>query len=187
MAKSKSRSESISRILAPLSDTFFGLQDEDQQHLSTLDPVLACIELLKISAKNADWGKLDRMLRLYQAQEALAEVAGGLVGVDVIATRLGLSRQEVLALADSGQLITVNDLGRTGFPSNQITDKQKLVGGLPEVLQLLNSLNISGWMAVDVLNSPFPELGLSPMELLHAGRTIDAMKCIDSLKNQGAA
>jgi len=187
MTDDKEQPEQLFRLLAPLRAAFLDLNDEERRRISDQDPIIGCVALLQSAAQEAGHRKLARTLRFHQTMEVLASAAGGLLDVDEFAKRLRVARGDVLALAGSGLLLAVDDCGVTRYPSNQVSEQGELVEGLAEVLRLLGRLGISGWMALDVLNSPVPQFGLSPLDLLHQERKIDVLNFIASLEHQGAA
>lgn len=187
MEKDDDNLRSFDEIVGPLRVEFerFSLDELDQ--LTTVEAVLACEELLRRAAKETGHESLAKTLNFHKARRALKARAGGISTHGEFAKRLDVSPAMLDGMVEAGLVLAVEDFGQHYFPNSQLNDCGRLLAGLDAVLQCLRRMRIDGWMAMDVLHSPFPGVDLSPMELLTRGREADAIKCVLSLENQGAA
>jgi len=177
----------LAALLEPLKSAYLRLTLQDRNRIDQSEPIEACIALLTEAARQDGRARLVRFLRLCCSRDELERLSGGLLGFDEFAKMTGLDRPEIAEKAREGLLLEVSENGRPAYPLRQLDSHGQFMPGLSDVLKTLASQGISGWMALDVMHSPFPKFGASPIELLSQGRRLDALECAEGLREQGAA
>ncbi len=127
-------------------------------------------------------------LRGIEARRRLLDAEGGTMGVEVVAKRLGLSRQAVDKRRLAGTLLALH-VGKRGYlyPSWQFDDRAGgLLHGLHRVLAAL--ADHDAWMQLAfLLNKNLRLGGGSPLAALRAGRVDEVVAAAEAYGEQGSS
>lgn len=175
------------RVAEPLRVAFDQLTKTDQTAVLSLDPFEGCLKLMSEAARIRGDARMYRSLMIQATRMAAEKAAGGFVGPSELARQINRSRQTIRDWTIANRLLAVDDNGRPLYPMIQFDEHGQALPGLGKFLGTLAKAGIKSWMALDVLVGESPKFGVSPAELLRAGRTDDAMECAEAYCEAGAA
>src|SRR5574338_759122 len=175
------------RVAEPLRVAFAQLTKADQTAILSMDPLEGCLQLMSEAARIRGAERMHRSLVIQATRMAAESAAGGFVGPSELARQLNRSRQTIRDWTIANRLLAVDDNGRPLYPMIQFDEHGQALPGLDKFLETLAKAGIKNWMALDVLIGESPKFGVSPAQLLRAGRTDDAMECEEAYCEAGAA
>lgn len=125
-------------------------------------------------------------LRGLQRRQAILAAEGGLLSVQQVAERLGLSRQAVDNRRKAGRLLALHTGRRgLGYPAWQF-DERGVLGGLEETLSVLRVDD--PWMRAWFFLTPDPHLeGRRALDALRAGEVDRVRRAAEAYGQQGGA